>query len=152
MAEKDKPKPIDYDIIINDLIKKIDNEKPLFKFRDYVRALSSFILIAVLLLFIVLSNYYSSSISSSDGLVIVFAALAVLLAFGQFALSAAEGRIIDTNYNRVLTEFNVSKEEKPLLKALVKMKSENIEFTLAEICKISPEMFTKDKLLEKLYK
>jgi hypothetical protein len=155
MAEKDNktenPKPIDYDSLIGDLIKKIDNEKSLFRVRDYFRVLSLFIFITLIISFGVLSTYFGSSISSSDRFVIVFAGAAVIVSLAQFEIASAEDEYTNLNYYKAVKSFNTSKEEKPLLRALIKMKSENSNFTLAEIYKICPEMFSKEKLLKKLY-
>jgi hypothetical protein len=144
-------KPINYDNLIGDLIKKIDNEKSLFRLRDIVRSSLSFILITFLILFTGLSTYYLSSFSSSDKLVIIFAALALVLSYGQFVMSSFNEKYIDFNYYTAIEKFKVIKEEEPLLKALIKMKSERMEFTLSEIYEIDPEMFSKEKLLERLY-
>jgi hypothetical protein len=46
---------------------------------------------------------------------------------------------------------NVKKNEKPLLKALIKIKAKNPEFDLEQIYNMNKPMFTKEKLLEKLF-
>jgi hypothetical protein len=46
---------------------------------------------------------------------------------------------------------NVKKNEKPLLKALIKIKAKNPEFDLEQTYNMNKPMFTKEKLLEKLF-
>ena len=57
MVSTEKTKPIGYDALIADLIQKIDNEKSLFRVRDYFNALRSFI-----------DNYSCNCLSSSPDL------------------------------------------------------------------------------------
>jgi hypothetical protein len=47
-----------------------------------------------------------------------------------------------------LRDFNDN--DKLLLKALIKIKSKNEEFSLEQIYDMNPSMFTKEKLMEKL--
>ena len=71
MAKTEKSKPTDYDSLIDDLIQKIDNEKSLFKVKDYLNGLSSFILTTLLIVFIIFLIGYISSINVSDKIVIL---------------------------------------------------------------------------------
>lgn len=151
MAKTEKPKPIDYDSLIDDLIKKIDEEKALFTTIDFFRVFRTIFLYLVVILFFVIPTEYIPSISLADRLVIFFAGLAVLLSLIQIQIPSIEEKVIDAMYRNAVKKFKVRQDDDPLLKALIKMKSQNNEFALAEICKISPEMFTKEKLLERLY-
>jgi hypothetical protein len=45
----------------------------------------------------------------------------------------------------------VEEDEKPLLKALVRMKAKNREFDLGRIYDGNPSMFAKEELLAELY-
>jgi len=151
MAEKDKPTPIDYDSIIDDLIQKIDSDKSLFRIVDLLKGEMTFIIdifaIVILLIFVGTNH----SVSLVDNIVILFAGLAVILTLSQFVIEGAKEDIINLNYRSALNKFKPNENEKPILKALIKMKSKHPKFALSEIHKISPEVFTKGKLLEKLY-
>jgi hypothetical protein len=144
-------KLIRYNSLIDELIQKIDNDKSLFRDRDYLWALSTFIFIIIGIFLITFAIYYISSIGVSDKIIIAFAALTFIVSYGLFKKDSIEEDFIDMNYDRAVKKFNVSEDDKPFLKALIKMKSEKKEFTLSEICKISPEIFTKEKLMERLY-
>ncbi len=150
-TKTEKPKPIDYDSLINDLIKKIDEEKALFTTIDFFRVFRTIFLYLVVILFFVIPTEYIPSISLADRLIIFFAGLAVLLSLIQLQIPSINEKVINVMYSRAVENFKVSKDDKPLLKALIKMKSEDNDFTLAEIRKIYPKMFTKEKLLERLY-
>ena len=108
-------------------------------------------IITVVIASVVLPTYYFSPISDFEKLTILLAGLALIISVGQFELPSFQDRFMDINYHNAVKAFKPNKEEKPLLKALIKMKSENTEFSLVEISKICPKMFTKEKLLEKLY-
>ncbi len=152
MANAEKPKDIDYDGLIGDLIQKIDNkEKSLFTSMDTLRVFRTILLYLVFILVLITSTEYIPSISLADRLVIFFAGLAVLLSLLQIEIPSIKEKVIDVMYNRAVKNFKVSKDDKPLLMALIKMKSENSKFTLTEIRKMCPEMFTIEKLLERLY-
>lgn len=53
------------------------------------------------------------------------------------------------NFKRL--EKYVAKDEKPLLKALIKMKAQNKEFELEQIYSFNKSMFEREELLEILY-
>jgi hypothetical protein len=149
-AKIELSKPVDYDGLIGDLIKKIDNEKSFLKIGDYLRVLSMFLFIIISISILVVLPY-GSLVTFSDRLIIVLAGLAFIVSYGLFKRDSIEEDIVDLKYFRAVEKFNISKDDKPFLKVLIKMKAKNKEFTLAEIRKIHPDLFTKEKLLEKLY-
>jgi ABC-type multidrug transport system fused ATPase/permease subunit len=144
-------KPLNYNEMVQDLIQKIDSEKTLFTFIVFMRVFKMFFIYLVLFMLVVTPTQYSPSVSLADKIVIAFAGLAIIVSLVQIEIPNLNGKAIDAMYKEKAEKFKVSEEEKPILKALIKMKFENMEFTLAEICKITPEMFTKEKLLERLY-
>ena len=151
MSKPEIPKPIDYDSIIDDLIQKIDNEKSLFKVVDLLKGEGTLIIdiFAIAILLILVGTNHS--VSFVDNTIIFFAGLAIILTLSQFIIEGAKEDIINLNYQIALEKFKPNENEKPILKALIKMKSKHRKFALSEIHKISPEMFTKEKLLERLY-
>lgn len=108
-----------------------------------------FEIIAIIGLIVIIAANHS--ISLVDIIIVFFAGLAIILSLGQFVIESAKEDAIYANYKSALKKFKPSENEKPILKALIKMKPKHTKFTLAEIRTISPELFTKEKLLEKLY-
>jgi hypothetical protein len=151
MVVADKAKPAGYEALITEYIQKIDNEKSLFRVRDYFSALKSFIALTIVIAAVTLPTYYFSPIGDFEKLTILLAGLALIISVGQFELPTFQEKFMELNYHNAVNAFKPKKEEKPILKALVKMKSENTDFSLKEISKICPKMFTMEKLLEKLY-
>ena len=60
--------------------------------------------------------------------------------------------MIDVRFKRALgLKQSFTEDEKPILKALIKLRSRNPEMDLERFYNMHPEMFKKEKLLEKLY-
>jgi hypothetical protein len=57
--------------------------------------------------------------------------------------------LVNYNFGRMKKEKEVSESERPFLKALIKMKSKNLEFNLNSIA--NKELFDENRLLERLY-
>ncbi len=149
MSDSKRHNEIDYDTSIRELIKKIDKEKGFFGLWDNLRVLLSFILISALIFFSVFAVTHIGSVSTTDGLVVAFAGLAVILALGQLQIEDLNEKVILTAYVRAKEKFKITEDEKPFLKALLKMKSQNSEFNLAQIYKICPENFAKREVIRK---
>lgn len=149
-AKTEKPKDIDYDSLIEQLIQKIDKEKSLFGVRDFLNKFGGFIFDVAGILVVIYVVAFNSSFNFADRIVIGFAGAALILSLGQLILVNANETVVKVKYRNAMRNLRPSKEEKPLLKALIKMQSENTEFTLTEIYTIYPEIFTKEKLLERL--
>ena len=81
----------------------------------------------------------------------MWASLAVIFAFFSLVFQTAEGNANDKRYERALGLRQFDENEKPLLKGLIKIKTKNYEFSLEQIYKINKEMFTNEKLIERLY-
>jgi len=75
------------------------------------------------------------------------------LFFTYFALTTkiGEKQVIDIRFKRATGLKHFTEDEKPILKALIKLRSRNPKMDLERISKMHPEMFTKEKLLETLY-
>jgi hypothetical protein len=150
-TKTEKPKDIDYDSLIEQLVQKVDKEKSLFSFHDFVGGFGGFIFDVAAILLVIYVVAFNSSFSFTDRIVIGFAGAALILSLGQIILVNANETVVKIKYRNAMRNLKPSKEEKLLLKALIKMQSENTEFTLTEIYTMYPEIFTKEKLLERLY-
>ena len=156
MEKAERPKPIDYDGLIDDLIKKIDNEKSLFTIRDGLHGQSMTLYIMGLFLFLVLGiNYLPNDfIASTNKITISIALLAVLLTYVSYTSKGIENNFVEANFWKAVKKFKIEKKEEEkrlLLTALIKMKVTNHNYKLETAKKLNEEMFTKEKLLEKLY-
>ena len=146
--------PINYDEMIQKLIADIDGEDSLFKLRaqsrDYILKGGSGLVITSYLLIAVVIAILSYKNALFEGIVVVVAIGALLIAY----TSTLKDNTVAVNYNLVIEKFKIAdkdKEKRLLLKALIKMKAINPSSELGTIKQMHPEMFTKEKLLEKLY-
>lgn len=156
MAEKEKPKPLDYDSMIDDLIKKIDNEKSLFTLTDGFHDHGSTLLVMGLLIFFTfLINLLPESIASTGQTIsISIAILALLITYVSITFRNIENNIVEANFGKVIKKFKIDEKEREkrfLLEGLLKIKAIAPNYELEVAKKMHPEMFTKEKLLEKLY-
>lgn len=156
MAEKEKPKPIDYDGLIEDLIQKIDNDKFLFTLRDEFHDWGSTLTVIGLIIFFIFAvNLFPDSVASTiQKITLSFALLAFLITFVSFTTRGNKNNVVDANFWKAIKKFNITEEEEEkrlLLRALLEMKVMYSTFKLGKVKKMHPEMFTKEKLLEKLY-
>ncbi|MCJ7430051.1 hypothetical protein MUO83_02390 [Candidatus Bathyarchaeota archaeon] len=136
---------------ILELIRLVDRSKSkLFRPLDIYRgdAFFSFISILILLFFIEIFLMFGDA-SATDKIVVALSFLAIAAAMFSLLGEAGEENIVRTNFNRL--EKCVEDNNKPLLKALIKTKAKNREFGLEQIYNMNPSMFTREKLLERLY-
>jgi len=75
--------------------------------------------------------------------------LALIMAYFSLTAHIGEPHIVDVNFRRL--EDCVEEGEKPLLKALIRIKAKNREFDLEQIYNENPSMFERERLLEGLY-
>jgi high-affinity K+ transport system ATPase subunit B len=157
MAENEKPKPIDYNSLIDELIKKIDNEKSFFKLRDQLYGNGTTLFVVVSLFFLaVIILVFKNAFGSSDveQITLIIAILAFLITYVTFTLQGNENNVVDANFGKAVKKFKIEKKEEEkrlLLRALLTMKATNQHYKLETAKKLNEEMFTKEKLLEKLY-
>ena len=132
------------------LIRLIDsNKNRLFKWYDAFYGLGSLLLIVALLYVFIEPILVLSATSLIDRAVLILSLVAVVTALFSMALPSVKGNIIAKNFKRL--ELCVEAEKKPLLKSLIKIKTKHPKFDLEQIYNMHKEMFTKEKLLEKLY-
>jgi hypothetical protein len=153
MAEK-KTIPFDYDGLINELIQKIDNEKSLFKLRDEFHG-QGLTLFNIALLFISATAVsILPDLSYGEKLAIGIAIVAIIATFIPTASENIRNRIVEANFLKAIDKFTIEKKDdkkRMIFEALLKIKAENPTYKLTTSKEIHPEMFTKEKLLEKLY-
>jgi len=102
----------------------------------------------VLLVLIEIFLYFGNA-SSSEKITVALAFLAIVFAFFSLMARFGDRNLVEVNFNRI--KGCVEENEKPLLKALIKMKAKNQKFDLEEIYIQDPSIFKREKLLERLY-
>jgi hypothetical protein len=106
--------------------------------------------LGILLIMLILIDVYFLTINDvGKQLSIAIPFVALVVAFLGIFNHSFEETLIERNYDRIGKKTN--DDQKPLLKELIKMKAKNKEFNLEQIYHMNEDMFTKDKLLEKLY-
>jgi GNAT superfamily N-acetyltransferase len=133
------------------LIKLVDKKFKRTSFDMFIYSPYFMTFCMIILIFIAVEAYLFSELNDlGKQLTIAIPFSALLIAFFiPFYNSILETRI-ERNYMAI--SKNEEERNKPLIKALVKMKAENAEFCLEQqIYNMNPSMFTKEKLLERLY-
>jgi hypothetical protein len=87
--------------------------------------------------------------SAPEKITIALSFLAFAVAYFSLMAHFGEQNIVNVNFKRL--ENCVEENDKPLLKALIKIKAKNREFDLGQIHNQNPSMFEREKLLERLY-
>jgi hypothetical protein len=154
MAKAEKTNPFDYDALIRDLIQKIDNEKSLFRISDEFHG-QGVTLFNVFLLFIsAVVVSILPDLSNGEKIAIGIAIVAIISTFIPLVSENIENRLVEANFLKAIKKFKIGKEDEKkrlVLEALLKTKAENPKYKLGTAKEIHPELFTKEKLLEKLY-
>jgi predicted PurR-regulated permease PerM len=140
---------------ILELIRVIDHYKcDLFKWYDVFLGMLP-ILIAVIISYILIEPVLAfGAMSSIERILGALSFLTLIVAIFAFVTPFMKGDIIRINFDRILKKSNFGEEQKPFLKALIIIKSENHEFELEQLYNEDKEkaIFSKQKLIEKLCK
>lgn len=154
-SQENKPKEEEpekqYDKTIQNLIRLVDrNKSKLFRTLDIFRGEGAFPFAAIILILVFIEIFlYFGVASSTEKITIALTFLAFAIAYFSLVASFGDENIVKVNFKRL--ESCVEKSEKPLLKALIRMKAKNREFDLEEIYSQTPLLFKREKLLESLY-
>lgn len=133
------------------LIQKVDKNFKKISFDMFYQSQYFLIFCVILFMLIPIEIYLFSIEDIGKQLVVVIPFSALLIAFSRpFYDSVFETR---TLRNYLAISKNEEESNKPLLKALVEMKAKNerLDFKLEQIFKMNPSIFTKERLLERLY-
>lgn len=140
-----------YDEMIIRLIRLVgSNKSKLFRSLDFLRGGSAFAFVMLWVFLGVIEIFlFFGDASITDKIVIALSFLAFAVAYFSLFTYFAEANIVGVNFKRL--EKCVEENQKPLLKALIKIKAKHTEFDLEQIYSMNTSMFIKEKLLEKLY-
>jgi hypothetical protein len=150
-------KKTDKEVIV-DLIHLVDcHKKHLFKTYDVFRGTLSITLISFIIVLFsieviaIIDRLLFGTMNDVDIIIIALSLIAAFMAFFSFVAQIGERNMVDVRFERALKLKNFTETEKPLLKALIKLRSRNPKTDLEQIYTMHPEMFTKEKLLERVY-
>jgi ABC-type uncharacterized transport system fused permease/ATPase subunit len=153
MSEKPKTK----EKSILELVQWIDdNESKVVKIFDVLGGMGTTLVMLVIVLFVI-SEIVNFTISDFGAKIsIQLTSLAILIAFFSLVMRVGEKGLVERRFGRAIKEEKFSDREKPLLKALIKIKSNNEEIKLMMIYEMDKEVngdiFTEKKLLESICK
>jgi GNAT superfamily N-acetyltransferase len=105
--------------------------------------------LALFLMLVLVESYLFSINDVGKQLSVAIPFSAFILAFSVPFYHSIPETCAERNYVRI--SKTEEENDKPLLRALIKMKTQNINFKLERIYNMNPSMFTKEKLLEILY-
>lgn len=156
MAETEVPDESDYDSLIEDLVQKIDNEKSLFNVLHELDVYNTTfsvvtLLIVAELVILALPNSFAPLL---ERLTIFIGIIAIGFAYAGNIVADLKEIVVHANFKKAIKKFKIDEQEEEkrlLLMALIKMKSMNHYSNLGIAQKMHKDMFTKEKLLEKLY-
>ena len=116
-----------------------------------LRGGSVFPFVAVIVFFVLIEVFLVFTRSLHEQIVVATSFLALVIGFSSLVARFGEEHIVDVNFKRLARVERVEENERPLLKALIKMKIKHQEIDLEQIYNMNENMFTTEKLLEKLY-
>lgn len=137
---------------ILELIRLIDRYKcKLFKWYDIFLGMIP-ILFAILVSYVIIEPLLIfGAITDIDRILGALAFIAVVIALFSLMAQFIKEDVVRVNFKRILKLSCVEEDKKPLLKALIKIKAKNPEFDLEQIYNLNADIFTPEKLMEKLY-
>jgi hypothetical protein len=156
MAKTENPTGIDYGSLIEELVQKIDNEKSLFNVLHELDVYgTTFSLVTLLivaeLVILALPNSFAPLL---ERITVFIGIIAIGFAYAGTLVADLKEIVVHANIKKAVKKFKINEKEEEkrlLLMALIKMKSMNHYSKLEIAKKMHKEMFTKEKLLERLY-
>jgi hypothetical protein len=156
MAKTENPTGIDYGSLIEELVQKIDNEKSLFNVLHELDVYgTTFSLVTLLivaeLVILALPNSFAPLL---ERITVFIGIIAIGFAYAGTLVADLKEIVVHANFKKAVKKFKINEKEEEkrlLLMALIKMKSMNHYSKLEIAKKMHKEMFTKEKLLERLY-
>lgn len=143
---------------IDELVRFVDC-KEFVLFRDFdvfkgvwgITFASLVSIFGILFVYLVVEGVINKTMPLPDQITLALSTLGVFFAYFALTTKIGENHVIGIRFKRAIRLKHFTEDEKPILKALIKLRSRNPKTDLERISKLYPEMFTKEKLLEKLY-
>jgi hypothetical protein len=131
------------------LIQLIDgNRDKTFRTFDVLRETPFLIMFVTFIALIFLVVYSFSALNPFEVPTLGVAFIALMISFFLYFEHFREEVVVRVNFK--ILEVCVEESSRPLLKALLKMKAKNERFDLERIYNFNKDMFTKEKLMERL--
>ena len=106
----------------------------------------------VAILFAIIEILNLVTLTNFDKIFTLLTLTVILLAFVSIVMQTTEKNVVDARFKNALKIKNFSATERPMLKALIKIKSKNREFQLNTLYYLDKEakgdLFTESRLLE----
>jgi len=156
MTKTENPSDVNHDNLIGDLVQKIDNEKSLFNVLHELDVYNTTFSLGTLLIVVepVILALPNSFIPFLERITIFIGIIAIGFAYAGALVEDLKEIVVHANFKKAVKKFKINEKEEEkrlLLMALIKMKSMNHYSKLGIAQKMHKDMFTKEKLLEKLY-
>ncbi len=137
------------------LIEWLDkNERQLIRWRDTFYHLGWLLLVMIAIVVAIPGVLIFTNATDLERLVASLSIVAVLLAFLSMVTQISERNVVEARLKHALRMKNFTETQKPLLKALIKIKSKNPESRLATLYILDRDargdVFTKRSLLKTL--
>ena len=138
---------------ILELVNWLDkNEKQVIKRQDIFMNWKAALLFFVAILFAIVEILNLVTLTNFDKIFTLLTLTVILLAFTSIVMQTTEKNVFDAHFKNALKIKNFSGTERPMLKALIKIKSKNREFQLSTLYYLDKEvkgdLFTESRLLE----
>ena len=138
---------------ILELVNWLDkNEKQVIKRQDIFMNWKGSLLFFVAILFGIVEILNLVTLTNFDKIFTLLTLAVILLAFTSIVIQTTEKNVFDARFKNALKIKNFSGTERPILKALIKIKSKNREFQLSTLYYLDKEakgdLFTESRLLE----
>lgn len=133
-----------------------DHERQVIRPQDIFFNWKGALLLSIGILFAIVEVLNFVTSVSADKIFTLLTLMVIFLAFVSIVLQTTEQNVIDARLKNALKIRKFSDKEKPLLKALIKIKSKNKDLKLSWLYEVNiganGDIFTENRLLELLCK
>jgi hypothetical protein len=140
--------------MILELIRLVDSK---YKMRQWYRIANPYFMMLIILMItlavgrVYIEVYLGIPRDVASDLSTVISLFVLLLAFLAVFEKEEERGLVNGNYKRLKRDRIVNRNNDPLLKSLIIMKTKQPEASLEQIYSLNEELFNVEKLLERLY-
>lgn len=143
------------DNMILEIIRLVDSK---YKMRQWYRIANPYFMMLIILIIalavgrVYVEIYLGESRDVANDLATVIPIFALLIAFLAVFEKEEERGLVNGNYKKLKRDRIVNRNNELLLKSLIIMKTNQPEASLEQIYGMNKDMFTVEKLLERLYR
>ena len=143
------------DNMILELIQLVDSK---YKMSQWYRIANPYFMMLIILIIalavgrVYVEIYLGEPRDVADDLAIMISIFVLLIAFLAAFEKEEERGLVNGNFKKLKRDRIVNRNNEPLLKSLIIMKTNQPEASLEQIYGMNKNMFTMEKLLERLYR